>query len=449
MSSSGIDNARAVAEPHPLLAAAPWLGAPATRRLLAALEAGGKRARVVGGAVRNTLLGLATSDIDVATDALPEEVMRTARAARLKVIPTGIAHGTVTIVVAGKPFEVTTLRRDVETHGRHATVAFTDDWRADAERRDFTMNALYCDARGVLFDPVGGLADLERHRVRFIGDAHQRIREDYLRILRFFRFSAQYGDGQIDASGLEACIAERAGLARLSAERVRAELLKLLDAPHVLYVLDVMHAAGLLADVLGCSPDMRTLRRLHATARPLRMVAGEHTRTHAEAFDGSAAEVPPLLSLAALAVQSAADTEMLMRHLRLSRAERDRLLALASIAGDTGALPHDPKAGPALARQLAYRYGAAAADGLRLAWARSPLAVNDPAMALAVLATARTTAPRLPFTGADIVALGVAPGRRVGEILGAFESWWIAAGFPDDAERNAAELARLAMVTKS
>ena len=455
MNPSGTEDRTTDAEPHPLLAAAPWLSAPATRKVLAALEADGNRCRVVGGAIRNTLIGLDVNEVDIATDARPEAVIALAGRARLKVVPTGLAHGTVTVIADATPFEVTTLRRDVETHGRHATVAFTDDWCADAERRDFTMNALYCDARGVLFDPVGGLADVERSRVRFIGDAHQRIREDYLRILRFFRFAAAHGEGIVDASGLEACIAERAGLARLSAERIHSELLRLLAARHVRPVLDVMHAAGLLADILGTSPDMRAFHRLHDIARLFAMSRHEPpTRARAgkplEKECAPPVQVDALLGLAALAVRTPADAKILMQRLRLSRDEGARLQHAATAAADLVRAAGEPgTAARALITATMYRRGAAAAgDGLRLAWARSADPINDARWRDVTLLAQHWQPPRLPFTGADIVALGVAPGPRIGEVLRNFEAWWIAAGFPDDAERNAAELARRAMVTK-
>ncbi|MBN9263737.1 MAG: CCA tRNA nucleotidyltransferase, partial [Hyphomicrobium sp.] len=236
------------------LAGAPWLERPETRAVLSALAAAGHEARIVGGTVRNALLGEPVTDVDIATTATPDETMAAARAAGLDAIPTGVSHGTVTIVAHHVPFEVTTLREDVETFGRHARVAFTADWAADARRRDFTINALYCDANGTISDPLGGLADLAARRVRFIGDARERIREDALRILRFFRFHARYSAEAIDAEGLAACAAERHLLAKLSAERVRAELLKLLDAPGAARAIAVMAAYGFIVEILGRAP---------------------------------------------------------------------------------------------------------------------------------------------------------------------------------------------------
>ena len=229
----------------------------------------GEQARVVGGAVRNTLLGEAHGDIDIATTALPDEVMRRVQAAGFKAVPTGIEHGTVTVVAAGRPFEVTTLREDVETFGRRAKVAFGRNWRRDAERRDFTMNALFVSRDGTVYDYVGGLADIETRRVRFIGDAAARIAEDYLRILRFFRFHASYGAGAPDAQGLAACIAGRAGLEQLSRERIRMEVVKLLLARHAVPALAVMTETGLLEQVLGGVPLLASyanMTKLEATA---------------------------------------------------------------------------------------------------------------------------------------------------------------------------------------
>jgi poly(A) polymerase len=230
---------------------APWLREAPLGDLLAVLDRDGEEARVVGGAVRNTLLKEPHGDIDIATTAVPQEVARRVTAAGFKPVPTGIEHGTITVVAAGRPFEVTTLREDVETFGRHAKVAFGRDWRRDAAPRDFTMNALSASRDGTVHDYVGGLADIVARRVRFIGDAAARIAEDYLRILRFFRFHAAYGNGAPDPEGLAACIAARAQLERLSRERVRMEMLKLVVAAHAVPALAVMSEAGLLLAVLG------------------------------------------------------------------------------------------------------------------------------------------------------------------------------------------------------
>ncbi len=234
------------------IAGAAWLTTGALSRLLGVLDTGGEEARVVGGAVRNALLGLPVAEINVATTAVPEEVVKRAGAAGFKPVPTGIEHGTVTVVIDKQPFEVTTLRKDIETDGRHAKVAFGRDWKTDAERRDFTINALSAKRDGTVYDYAGGLDDLAARRVRFIGDPGKRIAEDYLRILRFFRFHAAYGTSDHpDAEGIAACIAGRDGLAQLSRERVRMELMKLLVATHAVPALISMTDAGLLLRVLG------------------------------------------------------------------------------------------------------------------------------------------------------------------------------------------------------
>src|SRR5712675_618248 len=230
---------------------APWLSSGPAARVLELLSGNGEEARVVGGAVRNALLHVPIGDIDIATTALPTEVIRRAKAAGIKSVPTGIAHGTVTLVVDSQPFEITTLREDTETFGRKAKVAFGRDWVRDAERRDFTINGLSVDAEGVVHDHVGGLADIAAKRVRFIGDASQRIAEDYLRILRFFRIHAAYGAGEPDRAGYFACIGGRMGLAALSAERVRMEMLKLVVAEGALVAVTAMGDAGLLLPILG------------------------------------------------------------------------------------------------------------------------------------------------------------------------------------------------------
>src|SRR5258707_1479073 len=230
---------------------APWLKSGATARVLELLSGNGEEARVVGGAVRNALLKIPTGDIDIATTAPPDEVIRRAKAAGIKSVPTGIEHGTVTLVLDAQPFEVTTLREDTETFGRKAKVAFGRDWRRDAERRDFTINGLSVDADGVVHDHVGGLADIQLERVRFIGDPEQRITEDYLRILRFFRMHAAFGAGEPDRDGVLACIRGRPGLAGLSAERVRMEMLKLLVAEGAGMAIVAMEDGGLLLALFG------------------------------------------------------------------------------------------------------------------------------------------------------------------------------------------------------
>jgi poly(A) polymerase len=391
------------------LQGAAWLQEGALAGLLDVLNRDGEEARVVGGAVRNALLGEPISEFDVATTAVPDEVIRRASAAGFKPVPTGIEHGTVTVVIAGRPFEVTTLREDVETFGRHANVRFGRDWRADAARRDFTMNALSVGADGAVHDYVGGVADLEARRVRFIGDARQRIAEDYLRILRFFRFHAAYGQGLPDAAGLAACIAERAGLDRLSRERVRMELLKLLLARHATAVLAIMAESGLLVSVLGGVPDL----------------AGFENMTKVEA--AIAVQGDAVRRLGALGARIADDGERLWQRLRLSNAEHERLVSMAEAWWRIS--PEGDKA----SRALLYRLGPERfVDRVLLAWARSPAAAHDPAWRELAGLPEHWAAPVFPLKAADFIRRGVTPGPALGAALHEAEEAWIAADFPAD-----------------
>jgi poly(A) polymerase len=390
-----------------------WLHSPALGKVFAALNDGGAEARVVGGAVRNTLIDRPVTDIDIATTARPEDVIRLAERAGLAAYPTGIDHGTITVVADKHPFEVTTLRHDVETDGRHAVVAFTTSWEADAARRDFTINALYCSADGTIYDSVGGLDDLRQRRVRFIGDAEARIREDYLRILRFFRFSAEYGKGHLDPTGLAAANALKEGLSLLSAERVRAEILKLLAAPNAVDVIAAMYKSGILQLVVRTRLEPDRFARLTKIETAL----GE----------------PPdaLTRLTALAVSGPDDAAFLAQELRLSNAEASRIAAAS--AGDPGI---DPVTSEASARVALYELGSETfARAVRLAWARSGAPGNDPKWRARALLPDRWKIPRMPFSGSDVLALGIDPGPNVGSILEAFERWWVAENFPSDAER--------------
>jgi tRNA nucleotidyltransferase/poly(A) polymerase len=398
-----------------LLKDAAWLREGGLARLLDALNRDGEEARVVGGAVRNALLGEPISEFDVATTALPEEVIRRATAANFKPVPTGIEHGTITVVIASRPFEVTSLREDVETFGRHASVRFGRDWRADARRRDFTMNALSAGADGVVHDYVGGLADLEARRVRFIGDADKRIAEDYLRILRFFRFHAAYGQGLPDPAGLAACIAARAGLGQLSRERVRMELLKLLLARHATPALAVMAESGLLVPVLGGVPDL----------------AGFENMAKVEAAAGVQGDT--VQRLGALGARIAEDAERLWQRLRLSNAEHERLASMAESWWRIS--PADEKG----ARALLYRLGPGRfVDRVLLAWARSPATARDPAWRALATLPEHWTAPVFPLKAADFIKRGVPQGPALGAALHEAEAAWIAADFPADSEAIAA-----------
>jgi poly(A) polymerase len=401
------------------LAGAEWLERPATRAVFEAIAAGGEEARAVGGAVRNALVGRPVMDIDIATTALPEEVLRLASNAGLHAVPTGLAHGTVTVISEHIAYEVTTLRRDVETFGRHARVTFTRDWVEDARRRDFTLNALYCNGGGTVYDPLGGWPDLLAGRVRFIGDAHARIREDYLRILRFFRFTAEYTCGAADTAGLAACIAERGGLALLSGERIRAELLRLLAAARAAEAVSAMHEGGIIELLIGRAPELRPFKKLVALEEALGR--------------------PPdaVLRLGALAVVEAGDALRLQHRLRLSREEADKLACVA--LRDPG---FDPATPEQAAMEFLYRHGPEVyGDAGLIAWARASDPPDDAARRRRLALPERWRAPQLPVRGADVLALGVAPGPEVGRILSEVESWWVDAGFPTDEARLRAKLA--------
>jgi tRNA nucleotidyltransferase/poly(A) polymerase len=387
-----------------------WLRAPALARALSILNSGGEEARVVGGAARNALMGLPLSDIDIATTAPPDEVVRRAAASGLRAVPTGIDHGTVTLVVDGIPFEVTTLRQDIETFGRKAKVAFGRDWQVDAERRDFTMNALSISADGTVHDYVDGRADLAARRVRFIGDPARRIAEDYLRILRFFRFQASYALGPPDPAGLHACIVARDGLRGLSRERVRAELMKLLVAPYAVPTVTVMAEAGFATLLLG----------------GVALLASFANMIKVEEAAGVAPDA--VRRLGALGVFIDEDAERLRAKLRLFNSEYDRL---ASIADRWWRV--SPALGEVGARVLLYRLEPDRyVDRVLTAWTRAPQGAADPAWrALAGLPT-RWAAPRFPLKSANLVARGVPRGPALGAAMRTAEEAWIAAGFPVD-----------------
>jgi poly(A) polymerase len=383
-------------------------------RALGALNGDGEETRLVGGAVRDLALGKPAVDFDLTTTATTDEVIRRAREAGFKVALTGVSHGTVTVIVDGRPIETTTLREDVETDGRWAKVKFGRDFAADAERRDFTINALSLGPDGTIHDYVGGLDDLAAGRVRFIGNAEARIREDYLRILRFFRFSARYAAG-LDRDGLSAAVRARDGLARLSRERVRAELVKLLTAPRASEVAQAMGETGFLEPILGGVGYTRRLTRFISI----------------EAERGAGPDA--ILRLAALGVAIPEDAERLRDRLRLANAESERLRAAAM--GLIGL--HGAEAPPSFhgLRTLLFSAGREAArDALALAQAESEAPASDAAFAAADRFLADAPEPKLPFSGADLIARGVAPGRPVGRALRAFQALWIRAGFPKEPE---------------
>jgi poly(A) polymerase len=391
----------------------PWMQAAETRAVIAALEAAGGAgcARFVGGCVRNALTGHPVADIDIATPLTPDRVAAALKAARLKAVPTGVEHGTVTAVSGGKPFEITTLRRDVETDGRRAVVAFTDDWGEDARRRDFRLNALYADAEGRVFDPTGeGLADARAGRIVFVGDPETRILEDGLRILRFFRFSAWYGRGAPDGPSLAACERLKDRLTSLSAERVSKELLKLLAADDPRPVVRLMAQTGVLPLVLPAAEGLARFERL----------VGIETD---QLF-----QCDPLLRLAALLPRDPAAGLATAERLRLSNAQRDRLVA---------ALGQAPRLvswmSPRAARRAVYRLGAATfCDRALLAWAASERAAAG-VQWRALLPMAQTwPRPVFPLTGEAVMAAGVPRGPLVGAVLAEVEDWWIDHDFTSD-----------------
>jgi poly(A) polymerase len=386
---------------------APWLKSGAAARVLALLNGDGEEARVVGGAVRNALLKIPTGDIDIATTALPDEVVRRAKAAGIKCVPTGIEHGTVTLVVDAQPFEVTTLREDTETYGRKARVAFGRDWVRDAERRDFTINGLSVDATGLVHDHVGGLADIEARQVRFIGDAAQRIAEDYLRILRFFRMHAAYGAGAPDRTGYLACIAGRAGLSSLSAERVRMEMLKLLVAHGAEGAVTAMADAGLLLAIVG---------GVTYTGPYAAMISAERAL-------GLAPD--PVRRLAALAVAVTEDAKRVAARLRLSNAETKVLDSMGHRWWRLAGMDE------LRARQRLYRLGEEQyRDRLMLAWARSGESVEDDYWREFAELPQRWTAPKFPLRAADFISRGIAEGPALGHVLTLAEDAWLAEDFP-------------------
>jgi poly(A) polymerase len=381
-----------------------WMSEPRVRTLLDALANAGIAARFVGGCVRDWLLERTISDIDIAVDKLPETVMKALEAADIKVVPTGLKHGTVTAIVKSQPFEITTLRRDVETDGRHAVVAFTDDWRTDASRRDFTFNALYADRAGTIYDYFDGQTDLKAGRVRFIGDPEQRIAEDRLRVLRFFRFHARYGRPPFDGPGFDACRRNAATVTGLSGERVRKELFRTLDAPGGADAFDAMLEAGVLDHWL---PE-------YAGSAKLRAVAAREEKADA------------LRRLAAI-LPVDADATVIGKRLKLSTQESVRLQLMLDPANaiDTANL-----------RASLYRLGT------KLFIDRTLLdAPGDWRAALALAGT--WTPPELPIGGNDALALGLKPGPKVGALIEGVERWWIAGDFSADRVACLAELRRL------
>ena len=400
----------------------PWMTAPATKAVLDALEAAGGDdcARFVGGVVRNAIIGQPIADIDVATTLTPDAVTRALRDGGVRAVPTGVEHGTVTAVYKGQPIEVTTLRRDVETDGRRAVVAFTTDWREDAERRDFTLNSLYAARNGTVFDPTGqGVSDARAGRIVFVGDPQLRLSEDHLRSLRFFRFLAWYGRGEPDAAAIAAITALKDQVATLAAERISAELLKLLAAEDPREAVRLMHQTGVLSVILPGRLDLARFEALTALERAL----GERIA---------------LLRLAALLPDDPAEAVRTAERLRLSNADRDRLAAALAPAPELV-----PGLAPQAARTMLYRSSAQAfRDRAKLNWAAAGGA--DAAGWRGLLAIGEAwTSPSLPVTGADVVAAGAPKGPKVGQALRALEAWWIEGDFTADRAQALAKLEEL------
>lgn len=383
----------------------PWMLQGPVRKVYDAITVQGDEARFVGGCVRDALLGRPINDVDIATALPPAQVIERLEQAGIKAVPTGIEHGTVTAVAEHEPVEVTTLRRDVETFGRQARVAFTDDWRADAARRDLTINALSCGLDGVVHDYFGGLDDLAAGRVRFVGEAKARMREDYLRILRFFRFHASYASGALDAEAFAAARSCRSQLAHLSGERLRQETLKLLRAERGPATWGEMLEGGIVEAYL---PEARNLARLSLTAARERVC---------EVPVSGIRRLASLLSDKPQAL--AAGTR-----LRLSRREQERLAGIASGPGQLLELH-----APAL-HCLIYRHGNELA--LDLVLVHAPSGAVDRDLRLAAEIIAQWPAPKMPVGGHDLMALGIQPGAALGRWLGLIESWWIAGDFAAD-----------------
>jgi poly(A) polymerase len=395
-----------------------WLTLPALTHLFSLFEAAGATLRLVGGSVRDGLLNLPVSDIDFAVDRDPHWVMDLLKQNHIKVVPTGIDHGTVTAVIEKRPYQITTLRRDIETFGRKANVAFTDDWVEDAQRRDFTMNAIYADKNGNLFDPVGGLQDLLHHRVRFIGDASLRIKEDYLRILRFFRFSARFGHEPYDAEGLKAAKTYASHLPHLARERVTEEFLKLMELPSPLYTLEAMHETGVLSYILhpGTWEDLKSL-----------VILENETKVNPSAMLRLAAFHPLV--------------DEVKKHLRLSNKQES---ALNFYIKDHPLIEQDSF------KQQAYRWSKDGVFKLALLQTARRLTASEvsPEEGVTFLNDLHQQyddwgVPAFPISGTDLLDRGVKEGHDVGRLLKALEKWWLSQDLEPDREACLAQLSTL------
>jgi len=407
----------AMPEP-PSLKDAAWLAEPEVRAIFALLNRDGDSGRAIGGAVRDELLGRKVTEVDFATTALPETVMERAKAAGIKSVPTGIEHGTVTLIAGGRGYQVTTLREDVETDGRHAVVRFGTDWEADARRRDFTINALSVDADGAVYDPVGGYSDILALRVRFIGDADKRIAEDCLRVLRLFRFHAECCSGPVDRAGLDAAIRGRHRLRALAAERITHELARLLVADGAAGTVEEMQHAGILPIILGGIGYLERLRRIIDFEREAGLAPSFPRR------------------LAALAVRIAEDEARIAERLTLSNIDREAIAA--ALKGEADQSPPSARE----ARVAIYRKGRDAfTNGLALAAASGRDVITNWVRALKTVSG--WEAPAFPLGGADVLKVGIARGPAVGRLLRDLEDWWIAADFAPDRDSLIARLQQI------
>jgi len=384
----------------------PWLHDPGAVAVMAAIGADQRIARYVGGCVRDALFGRPVRDIDIATELTPEQVMARLEEAGLSYAETGLAHGTVTAIADGRGFEVTTLRHDVETDGRRASVAYTDDWLVDARRRDFSINALYADADGTIYDPVDGVPDIEAGLVRFIGTAEHRIEEDFLRILRFFRFHAWYGKGPLDPLSLEACIHLKRGLRSLSVERVRAELLRLLESHAPQETLRVMHQQGILGEIMPPPAGLGTLEAV---------VGQEESENHSDA----------IRRLIALYRGQGRVLQELAKDWKLSNQQKKRIKRYGVVVDAWGEVPVPS---PVVLRQMAYQQSKEAVEDWLLV---RPIPLDG--VHAEVMDSLRDwTVPEFPLAGADVLALGVGEGAAVGAALKAIEAQWIEGDFQQD-----------------
>ncbi len=387
----------------------PWLSAPPLTRLLSLLNEDELTARLVGGCVRDCLLGREITDIDIACSLLPQESMSRLQKAGIKVIATGIKHGTITAVTDKRNFEITTLRRDEENYGRHARVAFTDNWLEDARRRDFTINALYLDGDGSLYDPCNGLTDISARRIRFIGDANDRIREDALRILRFFRFSARIGDGELEPEGLAACIKNKKLIDNLSGERLAQEIFKILEAEQLLPVIKVMDRSGILAHILPGHGDLAKFN--------------DYVR-----LENALERADPLARLACLAGPA---VEEISHHLRLSN--RQAKILTAYEARD---IPIDPEMSEKTIRQSLYQYGRAPfVFALLQSWAEQGADAGDENYGHILDYAEEWQIPDFPVKGRDLMARGIKGGPEMGRILQRLEQEWLASDFTCSTEQ--------------